>query len=79
MKIEVNIDGDDFCEQLIANTLRERIKEFEEYAEDYEDNCFSGIPLFDTDPDKDLKEIRKYIKAFKRTLSWFSVPGEDDE
>lgn len=79
MKIEVNIDGDDFVDQIIEKTLKERIREFEDIVYDYECNAYAGIPIFDTDPDEDLKKVRKQLKAFKRTLSWFSVSGDDDE
>jgi hypothetical protein len=72
MKVTIDIDT---AEALIVPVLKRTIEQFEQDLEDYKSgNRF--IAIFDTDPKKDKKEIKKHIKAFKKVAQYYSIPGE---
>ena len=74
MKLEIDIDT---AEALVVPVLKRAIEQFEDYIDEYEAGSDRFIAVFDTDPKKDQKMIKKHIKSFKRVLAWYSVPGED--
>jgi hypothetical protein len=71
MKVEIDFDGDDVVYQLLCAALKSRINDFEQHVCDYKNGTYNSIPIFSTDPDEDLKAIKKQLKAFKRTYKWF--------
>jgi hypothetical protein len=71
MKVTIDIDE----EALVPKVLAQGIQQFEQDLEDYKSgNRF--IAIFDTDPKKDKKEIKKHIKAFKKVAKYYSPPGD---
>jgi hypothetical protein len=71
MKVTIDIDE----EALVPKVLAQGIQQFEQDLEGYKSgNRF--IAIFDIDPEKDKKEIKKHIKAFKRVMKYYSPPGD---
>ena len=71
MKVEIDFDNDDVVDRIICAALKSRIESFEEHVRAYKAGTYDSIPIFDIDPDEDLKRIKKQLKAFKRTYNWF--------
>jgi hypothetical protein len=68
MKIEID---DMFAEQVVIQMLHESMEMLEKDLEAYEAGGHPFIAVFSTDPDEDVKRLKKQIKAFKRVLSWY--------
>jgi hypothetical protein len=66
---------DEQVDSIIRQELSWHLKIFEEDLAAREDG--SGMAIFDTDRKKDIKAIKKHIKAFKLTLDYFG--GKTDE
>ena len=62
--MQVRISGDQ-ADEITAEQLRISIGEFEANLKDPRSR------MFDNDMEKDVKKIKKYIKAFKLVRSWY--------
>ena len=71
MKVTIDIDE----EALVPKILADGIKKFEQDLDNYKYGD-EFIAIFDIDPKKDKKEIKKHIKAFKKVAQYYSVPGD---
>lgn len=71
MKVTIDIDE----EALVPKILADGIKRFEQDLANYEQGD-KFVAIFDIDPKKDKKEIKKHIKAFKRVAKYYSIPGD---
>ena len=71
MKVSIDIDE----EALVPKILAEGIKQFEQDLDNYKYGD-KFVAIFDIDPKKDKKEIKKHIKAFKKVAQYYSIPGE---
>lgn len=68
MKIEID---DMFAEQVVIQMLHESMEMLEKDLVAYKEGDGPYIAVFSTDPDEDVKQLKKQIKAFKRVLSWY--------
>lgn len=73
MKIDIY---DDVVDGLIALRLKDVHETMKAYLERYEQPNPGWIAVFDTDPDRDKKAIKKFMKHVERVLDYF---GEDEE
>jgi hypothetical protein len=73
MKLEIDIDT---AETLVVPVLKEGLESLERDLFRYENDDDDFIAIFSTDSDEDIKMIKKHIKAFKRVINWYAVPGE---
>jgi hypothetical protein len=69
VKIEVDVDWE-LSDIIVAKNLKGLLETLEE---DYERRKHgTGMAIFDTDKDKDLKLLKKHIKAMKLILKYYS-------
>lgn len=61
--IEVDIE---FVEKIVSNELKRDLALFREELEKP-----SSVPMYDHDPVKNAKKLKKSIKAFKRVLAFY--------
>ena len=67
--ITVQVEYDE-AHRIVVQTLREDMKNFEEFLERQK----SGLPfagVFESDKEKDMKLLKKHIKACKRLIEWY--------
>jgi hypothetical protein len=76
VKVEFEID---MAETVVVQVLNNTLKDLEGYVDRYEAGDTSFIAVFDTDPKKDLRKLKKLVKAIKKTRAWYAIPGEYDE
>ena len=76
MQVKVEID-DDVANEIVRIELKYAISSLVTDLENRKDD--RGIAVFEMDKDADIALIKKHIKAIKRTLSYFSVPGETND
>ena len=68
MKIEIDVDWE-LSDIIVAKNLRELLDTLEEdFVKRKQD---TGMAIFATDRDKDLKQLTKYIKAIKLVLKYY--------
>ena len=71
MNIEIN--------ELISNIVKEEIKwhinTTEQYLKNYEEGKW--VAFYTHDKEKDIKLLKKDLKAFKRVLSYYLLPHEE--
>jgi hypothetical protein len=79
VKIELDLRNEDFVDKLICASLKSRIEDFQEFVRKYEDGTYDFIPIFSTDPEEDLKRIKKQLKAFKRAYNWYGGDLYDNQ
>lgn len=69
MKIEVEVDWE-LSDIIVLKNLKGLLETLEDdYIRRKEGN---GMSIFDTDKDKDLKLLKKHIKAMKLILKYYS-------
>ena len=69
MKIEVDVDWE-LSDIIVSKNLKGLLETLED---DYERRKQgTGMSIFDTDKDKDLKLLKKHIKAAKLILKYYS-------
>ena len=69
MKIEVEVDWE-LSDIIVSKNLKGLLETLEDdYIRRKEGN---GMSIFDTDKDKDLKLLKKHIKAMKLILKYYS-------
>ena len=69
MKIEVDVDWE-LTDSIVSKNLSDLLDTLEQ---DYEKRKQgTGMAIFDTDKDKDLKLLKKHIKAMKLILKYYS-------
>ena len=67
-KITVELDVEAIDQVIVDQLLEARARLLTDYKR--------GAPMvFDVDPVEDRKQIADQIKAFEKTIDWFSVPG----
>ena len=69
MKIEVDIDYDE-VDKITVNSLQELRKLLENDLELRKKG--TGMAIFDTDKDKDVKLLKKQIKAFETVIKYYA-------
>ena len=72
MIVEVDIDYEE-VDKLVVSTLNDMLEVLE-----HDFDCRkseTGMAIFERDKDKDLKQLKKHIKAFKTVLKYYT--GED--
>jgi hypothetical protein len=68
MKVEVDVDWE-LSDIIVAKNLKELLETLED---DYESRKQgTGMSIFDTDKDKDIKLLKKHIKAMKLILKYY--------
>lgn len=73
MKLEIDID---MAETLVVPVLKDSLEMLENDLRAYDDEEDRFIAIFSTDRDEDIKMIKKHIKALKRVINWYAVPGD---
>jgi len=69
VKIEVDVDWE-LTDSIVSKNLSDLLDTLEQ---DYEKRKQgTGMAIFDTDKDKDLKLLKKHIKAMKLILKYYS-------
>ena len=69
MKIEVDIDWE-LADSIVSKNLSDLLDTLEQdYASRKQG---TGMSIFDTDKDKDLKLLKKHIKAMKLILRYYA-------
>jgi hypothetical protein len=69
MKIEIDVDWE-LSDIIVAKNLKGLLETLEDdYIRRKEGN---GMSIFDTDRDKDLKLLKKHIKAMKLILRYYT-------
>lgn len=71
MKINIEVDYEQL-DQIIAAALKDVKQDFEDYLKRYEDKD-AWVAVFDTDREKDIKLLKKHVKACDRLLEWYGV------
>ena len=69
MKVEVDIDYDEI-DKITVNSLKELRKLLENDLELRKEG--TGMAIFDTDKDKDVKLLKKQIKAFETVIKYYA-------
>lgn len=64
MKYEIEIDTDDFAEQIVIQELTWHLKHTQPNQKP---------PMFSYEPEEDAKKVRKLRQAFKRVLEYYGV------
>lgn len=72
MKLEIN---DDMAHEIIEENLKQSLSIIEGYLKDYKEVEPRFIAVFDLDPKRDVKKLKKMRRALKRVLTWYSNPG----
>ena len=68
MKVEIDVDWE-LSDIIVAKNLKELLETLED---DYESRKQgTGMSIFDTDKDKDIKLLKKHIKAMKLILKYY--------
>ena len=68
MKIEVDVDWE-LSDAIVSKSLKGLLETLED---DFERRSTgTGMSIFDTDKDKDLKLLKKHIKALKLILKYY--------
>ena len=67
--------NDDMINNLIEKELGDYIETLEKDLQNYKDFPGMFIAIFDIDPKKDQKEIKKTLKALKRIKALYTVGG----
>ncbi len=68
MKVEIEVDWE-LSDIIVAKNLKELLETLED---DYESRKQgTGMSIFDTDKDKDIKLLKKHIKAMKLILKYY--------
>lgn len=70
MKLPIELSYD-FADAVTVENLKEAREVFVEYLERYKDPEHGWIAVFETDEKKDIKELKKMVKACNRLLSWY--------
>ena len=71
MKIEVS---DDFVTNMTVASLKENLEILDNYLREYKKPDHGWIVVFDTDQEKDKKQIRKMRSAMHHVLTnWYGV------
>ena len=68
MKIEVDVDWE-LSDRIVSKNLKELLDTLEQDFEKRKKG--TGMSIFDTDKDKDLKLLKKHIKAMKLILKYY--------
>ena len=69
MKIEIDIDYDE-VDKIIVNSLKELRNLLENDLQLRKEGA--GMAIFDTDKDKDVKLLKKHIKAFETVIKYYA-------
>ena len=69
MKVEVDIDYDEI-DKITVNSLKELRNLLENDLERRKEG--TGMAIFDTDKDKDVKLLKKQIKAFETVIKYYA-------
>jgi len=69
MRIEVDIDYDE-VDKITVNSLKELRKLLENDLERRKEG--TGMAIFDTDKDKDVKLLKRQIKAFETVIKYYA-------
>ena len=69
MKIEVDIDYDEI-DKITVNSLKELRNLLENDLERRKGG--TGMAIFDTDKDKDVKLLKRQIKAFETVIKYYA-------
>lgn len=67
-KITVELDSEAVDQIIVDQLLDARARLLIDYER-------GTTAVFDIDPHEDRKQIAERIKAFEKTIDWFSVPG----
>ena len=74
MEYTIKIDNE-MINDLVEKELGDYIKTLEKDLQNYKDFPGMFIAIFNTDPKKDQKEIKKTLKALKRIKALYTVGG----
>ena len=69
MKVEFDLDYDE-ADRITVNSLKDLLGILENDLELRK--AGTGMSIFDTDKDKDVKLLKKHIKAFKTILRYYA-------
>ena len=69
MNINIKIEYDQL-ETIVVAALKDLKQDFEEHLERYEDKD-AWVAVFETDREKDIKLLKKHVKACNRLLEWY--------
>jgi len=69
VKVEVDIDYDEI-DKITVNSLKELRNLLENDLKLRKEG--TGMAIFDTDKDKDLKLLKSYIKAFETVIKYYA-------
>lgn len=69
MKVEFDLDYEEI-DKITVSSLKDLLGILENDLELRKSG--NGMPIFDTDKDKDVKLLKKHIKAFKTVLKYYS-------
>jgi hypothetical protein len=67
-KITVELDAEAIDQVIVEQLLDARARLLTDYER-------GTTAVFDVDPVEDRKQIAERIKAFEKTIDWFSAPG----
>jgi len=66
MLINVSIEDES---RIVASALKDSIESLEQSIQERKDG--TGVAFFKQDKEKDIKEMKKYLKAMNKTLDFF--------
>ena len=74
MKMEVDVNED----EVVAASLQDTLEYIEDCILSFEYSEAQATwkhswRIFDNDPEEDLKQLKKFRKALKKVISWYTV------